>query len=417
MTVKKIGVVCNWVPLPVRSGSNLRLANLLRHLRSSSHTVDLVVLSDLTPWRKTLLTSHVSGLYCFSPLGSSHIGSTLRRLYWRSIERLDRLGIKGVDAFLTSVRSCLNRQAPKENYWEKYCFDGMEDYVAEIGKARSWEIVIIEYIWLHQVIDKLPSHITRIIDTHDVMYLRHDKMCKSGLHSPLPIDERQEAELLRKFDCVIAIQAVEQQEFQRLKELYELGYYVVTMGVSCPDSTGSTQSASKTSKTLLFVGGANALNEAGLRHFLSQIWPEIIEQHGDWVLQVCGAVSNSFKAGCWKGVELLGVVDNLSRHYESAAFVINPVWEGTGLKIKSIEALSHARPLLTTRSGIEGMTGNIADACLVASDKQDFVEKALYLIEHPDARAEFAIAAKDYFRKHLSETVVYRELDSYIESL
>jgi len=52
--------------------------------------------------------------------------------------------------------------------------------------------------------------------------------------------------------------------------------------------------------------------------------------------------------------------------------VINPMRFGTGLSIKSLEALGHAKPLVTTSVGARGLGEGVGQAFLVADTPEEF---------------------------------------------
>ena len=63
-------------------------------------------------------------------------------------------------------------------------------------------------------------------------------------------------------------------------------------------------------------------------------------------LAIAGSICEALSGH--KDVVLMGMLDDLSTAYESAAIVVNPMQFGTGLKIKSLEAMSYSKPLVTT---------------------------------------------------------------------
>ena len=55
----------------------------------------------------------------------------------------------------------------------------------------------------------------------------------------------------------------------------------------------------------------------------------------------------------------LGHKENIEKEYAEATVVINPAWIGTGLKIKTVEALARGKALVTTPKGIEGLPDDV----------------------------------------------------------
>jgi glycosyltransferase involved in cell wall biosynthesis len=92
----------------------------------------------------------------------------------------------------------------------------------------------------------------------------------------------------------------------------------------------------------------------------------------------------------------LGIQDSLAAAYADATLVINPAPFGTGLAIKTIEALSYGKPVVATPAGIRGLKADFQGAFLLAETPDTFVEHVLELLENGAARSAMshkAIAA------------------------
>ena len=59
--------------------------------------------------------------------------------------------------------------------------------------------------------------------------------------------------------------------------------------------------------------------------------------------------------GARHGVELAGFVEDLAEEYAASAVALVPVLQGAGVKFKTIEALLHGTPTVTTTVGAEGV--------------------------------------------------------------
>ena len=75
----------------------------------------------------------------------------------------------------------------------------------------------------------------------------------------------------------------------------------------------------------------------------------------------------------------MGEMPNLKSIYDLSDIVINPLTIGTGLKIKSIEALGFSKALISTSVGADGLENGIGSAFLVANNAEEFCN-ALNLI-------------------------------------
>lgn len=113
--------------------------------------------------------------------------------------------------------------------------------------------------------------------------------------------------------------------------------------------------------TVLFVSYlARDENDQAARWLLASIWPRVLQEHPDAELRIVGAGAAPDligEADATPGVTLVGFVPDLSDEYDRARVAIIPLRQGAGVKFKTIEALWHGVPTVTTTVGAEGIDG------------------------------------------------------------
>ena len=102
------------------------------------------------------------------------------------------------------------------------------------------------------------------------------------------------------------------------------------------------------------------------------------------------------------GVRVLGFVDDLAESYEKATAVIAPIFTGTGMRIKSVEALSHGRPLVGTALAMRGFESVTGEAFLVAETPEEFAEAACRIAGDEDFSAKLGEAGRAYVTEKMS---------------
>lgn len=169
-----------------------------------------------------------------------------------------------------------------------------------------------------------------------------------------------------------------------------------------PDAIGAP-------RRLLFVGSDNPFNVDGISDFLSR-HRDIIARYG---LDVAGKVSLDGKviaAACEvPGVRLLGFVDDLSGAYDRALAVISPV-DGTGIKIKVLEALAAGVPVFGSDHTIQGLPAGHED-CVFR------IDAAMPAILDDPARLDRAREAAIAWSASLSENPDLAALDALLHRL
>ena len=80
----------------------------------------------------------------------------------------------------------------------------------------------------------------------------------------------------------------------------------------------------------------------------------------DLDLVVVGSVSKSLESyiasGKYPRLKVMGMVDDLSPFYQNASCVVSPIFLGSGLKTKTIEALMFGKTFLGTDEAFQGVS-------------------------------------------------------------
>lgn len=105
---------------------------------------------------------------------------------------------------------------------------------------------------------------------------------------------------------------------------------------------------------LLFVGGAHEPNRAGISAFIRDCFSPFLASCGV-NLVVAGSAGDHLMSDNMSGVLVTGRVRDLRPLYASARLVIVPLLSGTGISIKTLEAIAMGKPVLATPVGLRGL--------------------------------------------------------------
>ena len=99
-------------------------------------------------------------------------------------------------------------------------------------------------------------------------------------------------------------------------------------------------------------------NDKAARWIVDEVWPAVTARVPGARLRLVGGGATDTLQHAVEGVErveLAGFVDDLAAEYAAAAVALVPVLQGAGVKFKTIEALLHGVPVVTTTVGAEGV--------------------------------------------------------------
>ncbi|WP_210649284.1 glycosyltransferase family 4 protein [Nocardioides sp. SYSU D00065] len=156
-------------------------------------------------------------------------------------------------------------------------------------------------------------------------------------------------------------------------------------------------------------------NDKAARWTLDHVWPLVSARRPDAVLRLVGGGATTglrerVAAARVSGrVELAGFVENLDAEYDAAAVALVPVLQGAGVKFKTVEALCHGVPVVTTTVGAEGIDGEDLWAA-VTDDPSALADALVAVLDDPGAararadRAQ-AWAQHTYGRERFAATI------------
>jgi glycosyltransferase involved in cell wall biosynthesis len=131
---------------------------------------------------------------------------------------------------------------------------------------------------------------------------------------------------------------------------------------------------------ILFVGNLDySPNHMGIDHFLKHIYTQVIKDINDLEFHIAGKISDPDYKQRWesfKGVRVLGYVDDLQNEYSQCRVVVVPVYHGGGTNIKLIEALHMKRACVVSRFATRGYNDTFEhnNHYLVANNDDEFYQ-------------------------------------------
>jgi polysaccharide biosynthesis protein PslH len=122
--------------------------------------------------------------------------------------------------------------------------------------------------------------------------------------------------------------------------------------------------------------------------FCEQVWPRVLAELPEARLQLVGRnPADQVLALAGPTVEVTGTVPDLTPWYERTRVAVAPLLAGGGSRLKILEALAAARPVVATSIGAEGLEDLIGRGVVVADDPAAMAEELVGLLRDAD-RAE-----------------------------
>jgi len=168
--------------------------------------------------------------------------------------------------------------------------------------------------------------------------------------------------------------------------------------------------------TMLFLGNfRHAPNMEALDWFVGRVLPHVLSGEPRARLIVAGSempARNSMPRA--DAIEVIGFVEDVREPLARYALFVCPILSGSGVRVKLLEAFAAGIPVVSTRLGAEGLTAQDGGICALADSPEEFAQRVVDLLQHPEKAAVMACRARqEVVAKRDMRAMTERLADSY----
>ncbi|MGH9423587.1 MAG: glycosyltransferase, partial [Thermoanaerobaculia bacterium] len=142
-----------------------------------------------------------------------------------------------------------------------------------------------------------------------------------------------------------------------------------------------------------------------------EVWPLIREELKSRVRVVfaggfADADIRARAAAC--GIEIHAPLSDAdgARLFAEADLFLSPVQSGTGIKIKTLDAMAHGKPMIGFRGAFRGVPVEHGVQAMIAETPADFARMFEQLIDDEPRRRSIGSAARDFLRLHFDPSIL-----------
>ena len=278
-------------------------------------------------------------------------------------------------------------------------------------------------LWFHGIraanAFRIPSSANTVLDIDDIPSQLWSTSISdaNGLIDKLRIGrklfqwKRRESVLLNRFNAVCVCSKLDKKSLGEKSERL----FVVPNGFTAEKEAAYVDYTPATPPRIGFIGTLEYKpNAAGVRWFIQNVWPSILEKHPDARLRLVGKNTDQVTG---EGVDGLGWVDDATKEIASWAMTIVPIHIGGGTRIKIAEAFFRGCPIVSTRLGAYGYDVVSGGQLLHADEAPDFSEACLKILSAPELGRKLAENGSSFYKRGLSWESVRPNLESVVQSV
>lgn len=254
---------------------------------------------------------------------------------------------------------------------------------------------------------------------HDLHYLRLQRKYEVDGDEPTlqqsQMSEKLETKLIQKSDVFLTFSQYEKSIIEKKLpaqriEVVPLFFYKKL----APSITDFIQRHG-----ILYVGGfRHNPNVDAVLWFVKEVLPKIKKSCPDIIFYIAGSHPSPEITNLKRNdIKILGYLTDvqLSDLYNQVRLVVIPLRFGAGVKGKTIEAIGHSLPLVSTAIGIEGIgLGNII---LPTDSPKGFADRVVYLYNDTEALRLCSSQLHDFALKNLTDSIALAKMQHILNSL
>jgi glycosyltransferase involved in cell wall biosynthesis len=283
---------------------------------------------------------------------------------------------------------------------DDWCADQLCDMVKTLAATHRYQAIIVNYVWMSKVLVGVDGPL-KIIDTHDVFGNRHLTAEGQGLEPRWFFTTmEEECKGYERADIVVGIQESESAEIRRRHP-----GKVLTVGHPVEPAFLTRPWKPNPSFIFGYLGSGNPWN---IRSVLAVDAALARDRVARWLL--AGTITRQ-RLLLQSHPFLLGVVDRVESFYDAVECVLNPMLGGTGLKIKTIEAIAFGKPVIGTRDAFEGL--RVEHPLHRLESIEAMIEAMKSYTASGALRDELVVSSRELYVRYMAE--VTRSYDALVD--
>jgi len=316
-----------------------------------------------------------------------------------------------------------------------------ESMLAQVVQSGTYDIVQVEGIemgpyllWLRRWIDALPHLEKRpriVFEDHNAEYVlqqrayemdrHHARRWVGAAYSWIQWHRlrQYEAAVCRSADAVVAVSDADAAALESL--VPGLRPVVVPNGVDLLRYDPARVDALPLgSKVLLFTGKMDFRpNVDGVLWFCDEVWPHIRQRIPDAHFLIVGRDPHPRldRLRDLPGVRLTGYVEDTLPYFAAAAVYVVPLRVGGGTRLKVLEAMAMALPIVSTRLGSEGLGLESGQEAVLADTPTSFATAVVKLLQDGSAGRKLGETAQRFVRRRYDWAAIVPRLEDLYASL
>lgn len=392
--------LCNKMPYPPHDGGSIAILNLTHSFAKLGHDVTLL---------------------CMATSKHNHSDREVSEAKLKT-----NLHSVKVDTDIKWIPMIMNLLFSKDPYIVKrFISDNFRATLIQILKDQSFDIIQLEGTYLLPYLETIRSHSKAVVAlrSHNIEHkiwegiskITGNPFKKIYLQNLSKRLKRFEQKYINRYDLLVPITGIDNEAF------YVMGNRKPAMVCHSGYDTENLPEVNPTgmNSSLFFLGSLDWIpNQQGLSWFALKVIPLLSRQHPNLVFYVAGrnAPRSILNKLTHSSIIFCGEVPDARDYMGSKGIMIVPLFSGSGMRIKIIEAMAMGKPVVATTKAAEGIGITPDENILLADSTEDYVRQTARLLNNDELYRRISKNAVNFIRNNYNNLQITSALaDFYLK--
>jgi glycosyltransferase involved in cell wall biosynthesis len=392
-------------PYPIKDGEVIGIINLTIGFHAHGHEVQVLALNTNKHYFDVAkLPEHIAAIASFRAVDIS-------------------TDVRPLDAFANLFSS-------KSYNVERFYSKEYEDLLYQTLTKEQFDFILLEGVYMMRYIDiirkaqkdsavnKTTPVVQRPQNVEYVIWQRladkeSNPLKKWYLSFLAKRMKRFELEMINKADVLIPVSQTDLDIFKKhgcnIKSVaIPTGYVFDTL----PQINQAIESNS-----VAFIGGMDWMpNRDGVEWFINKVWPLVLLEISDAQFFLAGRnFPDEIRNLKVRGLHIVGEVDDAKIFVQQHAVAIVPLFAGSGMRVKIVEAMAWGRAIVSTSIGAESLAYTQGKDILIADDERTFSKAIISVLKSNAERIKLGENAQDLIREKYDNRKISAAIVDFIK--
>ena len=370
-------------------GENIRVIEIIKVLKDIGHEIDLFSYDNFSGSDSFIdfdkLNSHglINNLYVYD-FAEGYDDTKKPNKAQLSIDRIKQMIQKG-------------KSASNSQYLQDWAPLGACRLFSRIMANNNYDVISLFYSYQANLLKDKRIQAKKVYFMEDSMFLQQyswdkDKPTKITLGKLLD----EEIARIQYFDEVFCISYDEKIMYEKFT-----GKHMQFLPHIQSDSIVPISTPIENRRwDIMFIGFNNPFNVEGLNWFIREVFPHLSK---DIKVVLVGSATNELET-TYGNIDIIPFAQDLDEIFNNVKISICPMFRGTGMKIKVIEAMARGLPIVCNDRGVDGLPDKTKSGCLVTQDALEFAKYIGRLLEDRQFYMETVECVYEYYRNNFDRS-------------